>query len=1356
MQRKTVFVSLLIFISIHLGNILYGQKSSNDWENSEVFGIYKEEAHNTAIPFATFEQAKKGDTESSPYYKLLSGNWKFNWVPKPDDRPMYFYKPEYDVSGWDEIPVPISWQLYGYGIPIYLNTDYAFGVVNPPYIPHDNNPVGSYRRNFTIPDNWDEREVFIHFDGVKSAFYIWVNGEKVGYSQGSMTPAEFNLTPYLKDGENVLAVEVYRWSDASYIEDQDMWRLSGIFRDVYLFSTPDTHIRDFFVKTDLDNNYKDAQLKIEVELKNYSDENLDEYSLEAVLLDNTGAQVGKIMKEPNVTLPGNKNANIDLDQLITNPKKWTAETPNLYQVVLTLKNEDDEIIETTENKIGFREIEIKDSRFLVNGVPVILKGTNRHDTHPRYGLYVPREEMLKDIILMKQFNMNTVRTSHYPNDPYWYKLCDEYGMYVVDETNVESHGANGLLPRSDPKWTAAVVDRIKSMIQRDKNHPSIVMWSLGNEAGMGDNFFVMREYAHKVDPSRFVHYEGYNDAADVHSRMYPTTKSMLEYTTGDDKRPYFICEYSLTKGNSSGGLQGYWDVIESNPIFMGACIWEWADHGLYKEDENGTEYFAYGGDFGPEGTPSDANDCINGLVFPDKTFSPKMWEVKKVYQNIDVEAVDLLHGKVKIRNKFSFINLNKFNAKWEIRQDGIVIGSGEIGKIDVKPLQEKVITIPLPSIKAKPSAEYFFKIIFTQSQKTLWAEKGYDVAWDQFKIPVKSEPEVMKGSSHLSAIHYAENENAIIVSGEKFKMVFDKSSGTIQSLNYAGNEFLSNKDGAISGPTLMVYRAPIDNEQFMSMEWREYGMDKPILVVESFEVEQTNKTEIKISVQVNNKMKDKSGFVHRCIYTILGNGDIYSDNQIYPYGKLPPPAQIGLSLVLSPELENIKWFGRGPHGNYYDRKTGAAIDLHTSTVEEQYVPYITPQSNGSKQDVRWVLFSNNQNQGVMFAYRTEPFAMNALHYSQQNLESAKHTNELKRDDDVYFTLSAYERGLGGSGEGIRVNPKEGVEKSPTLFSYIIRPYYLSDGEVTEYARQSKLYVVSAPPIISRDALGFVTMKAITQEAEIYYTTDGSNPSKKSYKYTKEFLQYASATIKAVSIIHGKMSSITTVKVEQSQVLTPMIVPVNRFFSNTIKITLESPMPGAELRYTLDGTEPIAASALYMNPFLIKKTSTLKVKAFKKGCIPSDIITSMYELVKLGKGIESRFYKGKFGGTPNYLSITPDKISKIDQFQLEDIKTVPTHYALLLIGSVNIKKAGEYIFYCGSNDGSKLYADNTLLIDNDGGHGYQEKYGKIKLDEGVHKIEVRYFQQGGGQELKVSWKGPGFEKREMTKEDLFSK
>lgn len=1353
MRSKIGFIASLIFISVHLNINLFGQGTNNDWENSEIFGINKEEAHSTAIPFATIDEAKETNWEASPFYRLLNGKWKFKWVPKPADRPSDFYKPEYDVANWDEIPVPSNWQMYGYGIPIYLNTDYAFGVVNPPYIPHDNNPVGSYRRDISIPDSWAGREIFIHFAGVKSAFYIWVNGKKVGYSQDSMTPAEFNITSYLKKGNNVLAVEVYRWCDGSYIEDQDMWRLSGIFRDVYLFSTPKIHIRDFFIKTDLDENYINAQLTIDVELKNYSDKNIEDYSVETVLLDNVGNKVGKKLSELNINIVADGKGNISLNKWVNNPGKWTAETPNLYQVILILRNGEGEIIETTESKIGFREVEIKDSLFLVNGILVLLKGTNRHEMHPRYGQHIPRETMIKDILLMKQFNINTVRNSHYPNDPYWYKLCDEYGIYLVDEANVESHGANGLLPRSNPKWTAAVVDRMKNMIQRDKNHPSIIMWSLGNEAGMGTNFFVMRDYAHKVDPSRPVHYEGYNDAADVHSRMYPSIKEMLEYASGDDKRPYFLCEYSHSKGNSSGGLQDYWDVIESNPIFFGACVWDWVDQGLYKKDKNGIEYFAYGGDFGPEGTPSNGNNCLNGLIFPDRTYSPKLIEIKKVYQNITVEPIDLLEGKVKIKNKFSFTNLNKYEAKWELSEDGVIIQEGEIGKIELQPLEEKNITIPFEDVKIIFGAEYWLKIYFVQSEKTLWAEKGFEVAWNQFNIPFKSESTKVNNIVQSSPVHSVENKNEIIVSGENYEIIFNKSSGTIQSLNYNGNEYLLNKKGIVSGPTLNVYRAPIDNDHGISEKWKEYGMNKSTLNVESISVEKVDETKVWVNVQINHKMKNGSGFIHKCTYTILGSGDIYSDNQIFPYGNLPSPAKIGISFILKPEYKNIKWLGRGPFENYYDRKTAAAIGLYSSTVEEQYVPYITPQDNGSKQDVRWALFSNDHNNGIIFVNRSDPFTMNALNYCQLELDEAKHTNELKRSDEIYLTISAYERGVGVVGKGTKVISKEGIEKYPTSFSYIIKPFNSNKGDANSYARNSRTLVIPSPPMISRDHFGIVSMKSVLPDAEIFYTTDGIDPTKQSQKYREPFKQISVATIKATSFVDGAKSRTSTTEAQQLKVLNPIISPVDIYFSDASNVTLSSPMPDAELRYTLDGSDPTESSMLYNKSIDIKETATLNVRAFKEGHKPSEIVSSKYELVKLTKGVQYSYYIGRFGSTPNYLNLTADKIVNIEQFQLENIENVPSHYALLLISSINIEVSGEYTFYSGSNDGSKLYIGDVLLIDNDGGHGYQEKYGKINLNKGEYKVEVRYFQQGGGQELKVSWKGPGFEKREMTKEDL---
>ncbi|RLD72427.1 MAG: beta-galactosidase, partial [Bacteroidetes bacterium] len=496
-----------------------------------------------------------------------------------------------------------------------------------------------------------------------------------------------------------------------------------------------------------------------------------------------------------------------LEQFVNNPKKWTSETPNLYQVILLLKNSSGEIIETTETKIGFREIEIKDSRLLVNGIPILLKGTNRHEMHPKFGQHIPHETMKVDIELMKQFNINTVRTSHYPNDPYWYQLCDKYGIYLIDEANVESHGANGILPRSDPKWTSAVVERMNNMVQRDKNHPSIIMWSLGNEAGMGDNFFAMRDYVHKVDSSRPVHYEGYNDAADVYSRMYPSIESMLEYANGNNPKPYFICEYLHAMGNSCGNAQEYWDVIKSNPNFIGACVWDWVDQGLYKTDENGIDFCAYGGDFGSPETPSDGNFCVNGLIFPDRTYSAKLWEIKKVYQNIAIEAIDLLKGKVKIRNKFSFTNLDKYIAKWELTEDGLVIQSGEIGKINLHPLKDKVITIPFKKIKNKAGAEYWLKVSFTESKKTLWADSGHEIAWEQFKIPFKNKNTHYTNTIYSAPLEFIDGENDVEIISEKFKIIFNKSSGTIQSYNYNGNEFISNKEGVSGGPKLDLYRA---------------------------------------------------------------------------------------------------------------------------------------------------------------------------------------------------------------------------------------------------------------------------------------------------------------------------------------------------------------------------------------------------------------------------------------------------------------------------------------------------------------------------------------------------------------------
>ena len=650
-----------------------------DWENSEMIGQNKESAHNTLILYPDIKSAI-GGIKKSPFYKTLNGKWKFNWSKNPSERPLDFYKVGFNSDGWKEIPVPSNWQLEGYGVPIYTNFIYphSINIKQIPGIDHQNNPVGSYRTEFTIPKEWEDREIFIHFDGVQSAFYIWINGEKVVYSQGSMTPAEFNITRFLKKDSNILAVEVYRWSDGSYLEDQDMWRLSGIYRDVYFFSTPKLHIRDFFVFCDLDVGYKDAELKIRAKIRNYSEKKLEGNRIELILLDASHNIVGS---EPLVAagippVQPSKEIEINLQTNIKNPNKWSAEKPYLYEVILTLKNYKGELIEVERCKFGFRKVEFKNNgEILINGKSIIFKGVNRHEHDPDHGRAITYDRMIQDIKILKQFNINAVRTSHYPNHPKWYELCDEYGIYVLNECNLESHGLRHILPKSDPKWTNTVVDRMVRMVERDKNHPCIFMWSLGNEAGSGDNFIKMKKAALEIDPTRKIHYEGDNDliVSDVFSSMYTPIKDLeksgrlesVKLIVPESKKitpqmykgmPRILCEYAHSAGNSTGYLQEYMDIFEKYENCVGGFIWDFIDKAFRKKDEKGNEFWAYGGDFGDE--PNDRHFCINGIVTPDRKPNPALYEVKKVYQNVKVYPIDLALGKVKVHNKYKFINLN--------------------------------------------------------------------------------------------------------------------------------------------------------------------------------------------------------------------------------------------------------------------------------------------------------------------------------------------------------------------------------------------------------------------------------------------------------------------------------------------------------------------------------------------------------------------------------------------------------------------------------------------------------------------------------------------------------------------------
>lgn len=671
-----------------------------EWENEQIFAINKEEGHNTFVPFSSVESLKKSESFNQPWatpasdlYYSLNGTWKFHWVKQPSERPVNFYKTDYDVSSWKEIPVPANMEMQGYGTPIYTNVTYPFKNYPAMIVPQkgytnekEPNPVGSYRRDFTVPANWDGKEIFLHFNGVYSGFYVWINGKKVGYSQGSNNDAEFNITKYLKPGNNTIAVEVYRWTDGSYLEDQDMFRLSGIYRDVYLYATPKVHVRDFHLQSLFESNdYRTAGFKVDAIVANYDSKQAKGHTIEVTLIDPSGNSIGT-MTEPVQLLKGKKEQKYTLQTKVEKPLLWTSETPHLYNVLVALKNERGEVIEAMSSKFGFRHIEIKNKRVYINNRQVFFKGVNRHEMLPRTGKVLSTESMIQDILMMKQFNVNTLRTSHYPNDPRMYALCDYYGLYVMDEADVENHGNHTLSERES--WRPAFIDRLVRMIQRDKNHPSIIFWSLGNEGGAGENFMAMYEVAKKLEPTRPVHYEGQNAAADIDSHMYPSIANMSRFDQQESDKPYFLCEYAHSMGNAPGNIAEYWDYIENKSQRMiGACVWDWVDQGLNKIGEPDHHYY-YGGDFGDR--PTDFDFCCNGLTTPDRRVTPKLIELKKIYQYIKFRLLAVESGNVEIRNGYYFTDLNKFRLNWEVLKDGKAVENGTIESIDLAPVKRRL------------------------------------------------------------------------------------------------------------------------------------------------------------------------------------------------------------------------------------------------------------------------------------------------------------------------------------------------------------------------------------------------------------------------------------------------------------------------------------------------------------------------------------------------------------------------------------------------------------------------------------------------------------------------------------------
>jgi len=1016
-----------------------------DWENSKVVGRNKEPAHVTLIPYADEESAVVGERGRSPWFILLNGGWKFCIVRNPDASPKGFYEEGFDETGWDNIPVPSSWQMMGYDKPIYTNVRYPFPA-DPPHVPHDDNPTGLYRREFVIPDAWKERQIFIVFDGVDSAFYIWVNGEMVGYSQDSRLPAEFDITPYVRSGGNMLAVQVLRWSDGSYLEDQDMWRMSGIYRDVYLFSTPKVHIRDFYVRTELDADYNDAVLELRTKIRNYSGDRLGGYSLDINLINEDGRPaIERPLKHAVKVIRAGDEIFLYTEQQVRGPLKWSAENPHLYSLLISLRDVEGRVLEVESCKVGFRKVEVRDGRILINGVPILLKGVNRHEHDDVMGKAITVESMVTDIKLMKQFNFNAVRTAHYPNDPRWYDLCDKFGIYVIDEANVECHGLASIMgfhrePANDPEWLNAFMERCVRMVERDKNHPCIIMWSLGNESGYGPNHDAMAGWIHGFDPTRLVHYEGtihvagkVSPVVDVISVMYPTIEMLTALAEDPNEvRPIIMCEYVHSMGNSTGNLKEYWETVYGHRRLCGGFIWDWVDQGLRRETDDGLEWWAYGGDFGDE--PNDRDFCINGLVWPDRKPHPAMWECKKIFQPIEVEAVNLKAGEVKVINRYDFTDLSGLDIAWELCADGMALEWGRLPSLKIPPGSSHNVLIPFTVPALKQGVEYWLAIRFTTSGKELWADRGHEVAWSQFKMPFDVPASPALELKEMPSLDVRESPKIVEISGEGFSLAFDKERGRMTSLRCGGSELIK------SGPQFNTWRAPTENDTpSMAIEWRKFGLDRIVHEIEGVEVERIGPQLLHIRVKSRAGAPDvKEGFRCQYNYAIHGSGDIVIDVDVIPSDRLPPLPRIGLQVCIPGDYNTITWYGRGPQENYVDRKEGVLVGVYSGTVDEQYIPYIVPQENGNKTEVRWASLTDKNRRGLLVV-GMPLLEVSAHHFTTEDLTKAKHTFELKRREDITLNLDYRQSGLGGASCGPDTLPQYQIKPQHAHFSLRMRP-----------------------------------------------------------------------------------------------------------------------------------------------------------------------------------------------------------------------------------------------------------------------------------------------------------------------------
>ncbi|MBN2046695.1 MAG: DUF4981 domain-containing protein [Anaerolineaceae bacterium] len=1051
---------------------------TRNWENPQIVAINKVPGHSPSVPFDRFEDALAGNHSQNANYQLLNGSWQFAYG---EDADRMLEKAESgSITDWDEIQVPGNWMLQGYDKPIYTNVQMPF-YEHPPNVPAVN-PTGVYQRTFDLPAAWQEKQVFVCFDGVESAFYLWVNDEFVGYSQGSRLAAEFDLTEYVRTGENTIKAMVIRWSDGSFLEDQDHWRMAGIHRDVFLYAVPKAHIFDTFIRTPLDSNYHNATYKVSARVEKYDPAlDINGYQIETQLFDAEGKAVfaeplsGSLVDSlaPRNAFHQEQEFFVECSAEVIAPKLWSAECPNLYTTVITLKDAAGTVLEHLTYRTGFSQREVKDAQFLINGQPVLIKGVDRHEHDGLTGKYVSEETMIADILLLKQFNFNAVRNSHYPNCPRWYELCDEYGIYVLDEANIETHAYHHLT--YNPLWTNAYLERGMRMVAAHKNHASVIMWSVGNESGYGHNHDAMTGIMRRMDPTRPMHSEeathqafgegwfGAHSATDVVPPMYPTIDSIIEYAQDPRAdRPFIMCEYAHSMGNSTGNLKEYWDAIRKYPRLQGGFIWDWVDQGLLKTTEDGKEYWAYGGDFGDE--INDANFCLNGLITPDRQPHPAMWECKHVFQNIHCAAVNLDGAaEISIFNENFFAPLKNVLGRWELLIDGDLYESGEFRIPNLTPQRSLQISLPVMVPTVREGTEAHLTVRFEQTIDTPWCEAGHELAWDQFELPVNTIPDTREETvikhacceEEEQAKHdceckgdqtccceearIEEDDKTIFVKVGSLKATFDKTNGTLSKLALRHTDLIT----AETAP--WIWRAPTDNDgikqmkqerwnrhQFLS-HWVEAGYDQMEWrtdLVEASLVDE-NKAEVRVSLEAQN------GIRWTQIFTI-SNLQMVVNNQVSIPEEMPTLPRLGLRFVLPAHFEQMNWFGRGPHESYWDRKSGAPVGIYSGSVRDQYVDYPVPQEFGNKTDVRWVIFNDAQGNGIRFE-GMPLMEVSAKHYTDHDLYAAAHTCDLNPREEIYVNIDWHQCGLGGGSCGPVTLDQYQIKPGEYEFSFLIEP-----------------------------------------------------------------------------------------------------------------------------------------------------------------------------------------------------------------------------------------------------------------------------------------------------------------------------